>query len=675
MGLACALTISLNTEAAIAYRDSQVQLRLISDALPQGLNAPTAVGVAFEIQPGWHIYWRNSGDSGKATQITWRQNTGLQYGPLLWPTPQRYLDRGGITTYGYEGQVLLLSPLKTAPATPQAMAAAEVEWLACNTTCIPRRATLSGLLPQIAAGPQRFRAASLRLPQPLSRQPTATIQATATTKGLTLRLSFPAEKGWHLFGDAGHPFFLPYSPAVKMAAESEAPGLLTATLFAAPEAPLRGVVQWRNADEGGRAEQYEVDLVPAPAAPPQEHFFHFLLLALLGGILLNLMPCVLPVLSLKVLALLEEKEKEPRARRLEGWAYSAGVLASFLALALLLLLLRSAGLAVGWGFQFQEPRFVIFMFLLLVFFALNLLGVFEIAAPFSLAPSATGSSPRTAFLNGATATLLSTPCTAPFLGTALGFALSRSPLEIVLFFLAIGAGLASPWLLLSHFPGAGRLLLPRPGRWMEGLKKGLGLPLLATALWLLAVLTRLCPPPTWIAALLLAAALAVGTAIYGALQRRGRPSFRRRCFAAAMTLTLLGTALTALDFSPRRDPPAALPLAWAPFDPLEIERQTASGRPVFVDFTASWCLTCQANEWAVLQREETQRLFARQRVLAMRADYTQRDPQLTIWLKKYRRAGVPLYLLFPPRDGSQPLVLPEILTPAILKTTLEESRP
>jgi thiol:disulfide interchange protein DsbD len=406
-----------------------------------------------------------------------------------------------------------------------------------------------------------------------------------------------------------------------------------------------------------------------------------LVLAFLAGLILNVMPCVLPVISLKVLGFVRQGgEDRGRIARL-GLTFAAGVLASFAALGGAVIALDALGAQVGWGFQFQEPRFVILMAAVVFAFGLSLFGVYEIRLPGRAATGLDALARREgyggAFMNGVLATALATPCTAPFLGTALGFAFAQPPAWIMAFFLTIGAGLAAPYVALSLHPAWLRRL-PKPGAWMDTFKQAMGLLLMATLVWLLWVLGRQTGAEGIAAALAFLLALGTGCWLMGMSGRRG----------GLRALAALALALGGYWFFPERHlrvggaaPPAQSSgasqsdggIAWEPFDVRRVEELAAQGRMVFIDFTADWCTTCKVNEKLALETEAVRAAFARHRVAAVKADWTRRDPAIGAVLAQFGRSGVPLYVILPPGRASQPAVLPEAITQGIVTQALDEA--
>ncbi|HEU4525942.1 MAG TPA: thioredoxin family protein, partial [Gemmatimonadales bacterium] len=407
---------------------------------------------------------------------------------------------------------------------------------------------------------------------------------------------------------------------------------------------------------------------PGPALPP------ILALALLGGFILNFMPCVLPVLALKLLGVVGQGGRERAAIRVSFLASAAGILFSFLVLAAGLIALKAAGAAIGWGIQFQQPIFLAGLAVVLVLFAANLFGLFHVPLPASLGGVATpdrghGHSLAGAFAAGAFATLLATPCSAPFLGTAVGFALARGAPEILMIFTALGLGLAAPWLLVAAFPRLAQAL-PRPGRWMVWLKAALGVALLAAALWLVSVLDLQIGRVAALAVALLLAAALLALALPRALPRRWRGAAPAMVAVLALAAVVVPALVPVVAAAPEDEVEAAGP--WRPFAESEIAGVVAAGHTVFVDVTADWCLTCQANKRLVLNSEEIQGLLGAPGLVAMRADWTRPDPAIAAYLAAFGRYGIPFDAVYGPGapDG---IVLPELLTKDAVRQALRKA--
>jgi thiol:disulfide interchange protein DsbD len=572
-------------EGAFDGDEARVAARLLVH--PDDARGSVRAGVLLDLDPGWHVYARDPGESGLPTELHWRVGTG-DVQDLPWPAPRSYPDaESGLTTHGYPGRVLLPALVRFDPGAAVRSLAVDVRGLACRTQCIP------------------------------------------------LELSLSLELG------AGAP-----SPAEADVVRALFAG--TAAAEASGPAPPR---------QG------------APARPAAS-LLAALGLALLGGLVLNLMPCVLPVLALKAFAVAELARAEPGEARRHGIAYGAGVLATMLALATGVVALRAAGASVGWGFQFQEPLFLAVLVALLVLFAANLFGVFEIGAGATrLAGLGAGArGVRRSLLEGLLAVVLATPCSAPFLGSAAGFAFASGAATLFVVFAAIGAGLAAPFVAISFVPSL-RARLPRPGPWMLRLREALGLGLLATVGWLLWVGGRTAGVAGLTALLALAWCAALVAWIHGRLAPSGFAWLRRAAWLALLPLVVLGANVIRVGPAGPTASAAGEALAAEAWRPERVAEELARGRTAFVYFTADWCLTCQVNEKLVLASERVRAELARSDVAVFRADWTRRDETIRAELARLGRAGVPTYAIHRPGRGA-PDVLPELLTPGRLVAEL-----
>lgn len=653
-----------------------VAARLVPEATSVAPGGTLWVDLHLDIAPGWHTYWRNPGDSGLPTEIAWQMPAGFSAGDILWPVPEHFVQ-GNIGNYGYSGSTDLLVPI-AAPANLSPGTAVRIEasasWLVCSDICIPGEATLALDLPvgaaaaDVAAAPL-FAAARTRLPQP------ANFPTRFTVSAKELRLIVPREA----LAGIERPtisFFPVTANVIDAAAEPKQERRgdtieIVAIRASGPSATLpdklAGVLAVRDGNGAERA--YEIaaprGAAAAPADDPAIGWWQALLLAFAGGMLLNLMPCVFPVLSLKVLGLAASVDRAEECRH--GLAYAAGVVLSFTFLGGLLLVLRAGGEMVGWGFQLQSPVVVGLLAYLLFAMGLSLSGV----ADFGVALSGVGgrladrAGLAGAFATGVLATVVAAPCTAPFMGAALGFALI-APLPVALvIFIAIGGGLAAPMVLATAVPAVARRL-PRPGAWMVWLKQLLAFPLYGTVAWLVWVLIQEVTPGGAFLALLGLVIVGFAVWIYGCT-RSAAPAARR----AGGGLGLAGMAaalIAAASLAPAGSSAGALAragdeaLAYQAFSTARLARLAAEHRPVFVNLTAAWCITCLLNERTALERDAVRHAFAQRGIVALKGDWTRQDPDITAFLQQFGRSGVPLYLLY---DGSgTPTVLPQILTEA-----------
>lgn len=711
--------------------------RLVTDVAAVQPGRAFTVGVYFQIEPGWHIYWENPGDAGLPIRVTWTLPEGFRVSPLRWPTPRRYTESGGMTAFGYQDEAMVLATV-IPPASlsgESVVLEAAANWLVCKEVCLPGAAKLQLTLPigRTEPGPEaeliaRFARA---VPQPMSRSSIRVVKVEWTPQDArrgTLRLELAGRVAVQEFfprrmkGAAiqhggvkvsGRSILIPVELDARETIGDTVSGVvvtergayeLRATLGSA-FAPVasEGVESAKPApaESEAREERNELEIVPEGSAAgganwlnlsfrvrgPQERshsLVMILLLALLGGIILNITPCVLPVLSIKILGFVHQAGEDHRRVRMMGMSFAAGVLVSLWALALIVIALRATGEQVGWGFQFQSPTFVVVISTVVFVFALSLLGVFEFRSPSVRSrwleqPGLVG-----AFFNGVLATTLATPCTAPFLGTAVGFAFAQPGRIIWLVFTAIAVGLALPYVVLSWHPQWLRFV-PRPGAWMVRFKQAMGFLLLGALLWLLDVLGSQLGVEAviWTGVFLLFVAIAAW--MIGQLEPH--TSSRRRWGTWGIAAVLvIGGYLWAFEkelrwrearalASEQSATPSADEIEWKPFSLADIERRVQRGETVFIDFTADWCWNCKVNERAVLQSEAVRRKMRELRVTAIRADWTNRNPEITQMLNKFGRSGVPFYVIFPAGRLTEPITLPELLTPGLVIRALEEAGP
>lgn len=766
---------------ATPTRVEAVEVELVAPSLALRAGQWEWLGLRIRHDPHWHTYWRNPGDSGLATRLNLEGPEGLEVGDLQWPRPERFLI-APLASYGYESEVLLPVPVRV-PAHwvgQRVEFRAEASWLMCRDVCIPGEATLRLSLPVVAeaSSPERsthaesfvrsigllprekielpavFGPADLSIVLPASvLSPAQTVphieffpyaehgirHAAAQrllalpegSEGLARLVLELSDDGRRLLADKAFARTdlalgvlvldgrtVEVEPRVITVVPAE--GRELARVEAKPVVmPTAGAGALFSAASGRGAPGWQGTAGSAGAASESSSLWLALGLAVLGGLILNLMPCVFPVIGLKVLAFASQAQAATSvaahglalpardalgATRAGALAFAAGVLLSFLALGGLMLALKSAGMAAGWGFQLQSPMFVTAMALLFVGIGLNLAGVFEIGLGLTrLARFDAGSQRRRESSSywsanagsGALAVLVATPCTAPFMASALGFTLAATAIEALAVFAAIGLGMALPYLLLGWFPGWLRWL-PRPGRWMESLRQFLAFPMFITAAWLAWVLGLQAGIDAVFALVVGAVLISLGTWCLGRfVQPRGLARARVAALVAAASLVGgVWLALSQADQSaspsvsdargeaamgrrdlaspgatPRESVAARAPLAWQAWSAQRVAEALAAGRPVFVDFTAAWCVSCQANKKLVLERDTVVQAMAEKGVVRLRADWTQRDAAITAELARHGRNGVPLYLLFDPVSKSV-RTLPELLTVGIVAEAL-----
>jgi thiol:disulfide interchange protein DsbD len=694
----------------------------------------------------WHTYWINPGDAGLATTIKWTLPPGWTAGPIQWPTPEVHA-MGPLTTYGYGGDVYLLTTLKVPPDSSDKVddvtLHARASWLVCQEECIPGKAEFD--LPLHVAGSKvkelgyesynnhaLFAAARARLPvlntalhlhawygpeldfNSLNGPPSLNFDlrrdsrsaasapremrffpeqanvlgndeksqgklftdGTGKIMSLWVHLAQNGEKPDHLSGilvsdqslqgDAKAIYIASFPVDTVDTSPTPAGNAGTAS-----PAPTPG-----NAAGSSPAVAATSQPNASPVAAASPTLLVVLAFAFIGGLILNLMPCVLPVLSLKVFSLIRHAGDHAGGAWKQGVAFTAGVLISFWILAGLLIALESAGSHLGWGFQMQSPGFVLALIFLFFLLGLNLLGVFELGTSLvGLDAKATSkfTGLPSSFFNGALATLAATPCTAPFMGSAVGFAAQQPAAISMLVFTFLALGMAAPYLALTAFPGALKLV-PKPGRWMEALRQFMGFLLLGTVIFLVYVfgaLTGTGSEPMLLGALLVAALAAW---IFG----RGTAPIHgvgMRLASLVAALLLLGISIAeglSLAQNKPASPSAAAQDGWQVYSPQAVQQALAQGHPAFVDFTAAWCLSCKVNEQLALEIDSTKKLFSQKQVALFRGDWTHSDPQISETLRQFNRNGVPLYLVYSPKNPDAPQVLPEVLTPGIVQDALQK---
>ena len=685
---------------------------LLSEVSSIAPGEPFTVALRLQMEDGWHSYWKNPGDAGGPTSIDWSLPPGFEAGSIQWPYPHR-IPYGPMTSYGYSDEVVLpvtVTPPDTLSPGRTVRLGGMANWLICADICLPAEGQIErsvSVADEPTTGPDAEAIAAARSKQPETVDEW-TVQAARSSGSYTLALTPPDGRRPDLEGAY---FF----PAEKEVLDHAAPQPVSragdATLLALqqssyaqdPADSLRGVIvapegtHW-DADGDVRALRVDVavdstlsDVVAMAATPPSGGGLSLpwaLLFAFAGGLLLNLMPCVFPVISVKILGFAEQAGEDDGSIRRHGTLFGAGVLVSMWVLAGVLLVVRAAGSQVGWGFQLQSPTFVALMALLFFGIGLNLLGLFEVGSRLMslggrLQTQTAGDGSLGAFMTGVLATVVATPCTAPFMGAALGLALTLSTAGALLIFTALGAGMAVPYVGLSMAPG---LLdrLPEPGAWMETLKQFFAFPMFATAIWLVWVFGQ--QTGNGGVALLLFGLLLLGMAAW-VVHRWSAPSLSRTVtfltrgvvtimIVGAVAAGVIGAGYERSAAASSSEAPAASEAsgAWTPFSPARVDSLRAQGRPVFVDFTAAWCLTCQVNERTVLNTDAVQGAFDERNVALVKADWTNRDAEITRALESHGRSGVPVYVLYP-GDGSGPTLLPEVLTQDIVLNALDDLPP
>ena len=659
----------------------------LTSLAPQvAIGGSVQAGLVLTIEEHWHVYWINAGDSGEPPHITWTLPAGITAGTMQFPPPQR-LPLGPLMDFGYEDGVAFPVLLSASPSMQPGKVHldAKVTWLVCSSVCLPGKAHLGldidvvrGSLPDpplVGALGEAIKG----LPKPLPAEMSATALGDAKEILLTLKT------GGHEENAAFYPFDASVMQnAADQQVESRPDGIALrlerASDSTALPATLHGIV------ELSASEVYEVNpkVTPGVLPPPglavkrsgdtsgstttaEVTAFSAIGLALLGGILLNLMPCVFPVLFLKGLALVHTSNEERGRQRLHGLVYTLGILVSFWIIVAALLVLRAGGRELGWGFQLQSPGFVAVLALLLFFLGLSLAGQFEFGLSLTSAGGGLAQKQGFAgsFFTGVLATVVATPCMGPLMGAAVGFALAQPAWLTFVVFTALGLGLALPYLALSMQP-QWTSILPKPGAWMETLKQLSAVPLFGTAIWLTWVYAHLYAGDgvdrmTWLLAGFLV--LAIAGWVLGRWPAK---------WASGIAAVLLIAGAIAL---PLRKP-AVETLTWQPYTEASFAAARATGNPVFIDFTAAWCLSCQVNERVVLRSKDVDELLVKDHVVLLKADWTQYDPVITRELAAVGRSGVPTYVIYPPGKVSNPDVLPELLTKdLVLRQLKKDAKP
>jgi suppressor for copper-sensitivity B len=630
-------------------------------------------GLEFRFAKGWHGYWRTPGDAGVSPQIDWSRSDNVAGAEVAWPAPHRLVIEG-LQNYIYEGKVVL--PIKLRIKNPTATTRIEVglNYAACSDVCVPYQANLTLPLSPGAGTPAAeaplIDQAKTSVPGTPQAVQIDVVRAVIGGKGSahTLTVDLRSVKPFvrpDLFVE-GARNVIPAAPAVALRDNRRSAHLTVALAGSLPaDHPL--TVTFVDQD---RSAQFSTTANSAGAAPAGLGTLAALLSALLGGLILNLMPCVLPVLSIKLFAFTRHASEGLRVIRLGALATAGGITFSFLLIALSLVILKWSGATLGWGIQFQQPWFLAGMATVTVLFAASFFELLPIALPSSILRFVPGRTTHhftfEAFLTGSFATLLATPCSAPFVGTAVGFALTRGPLDILAIFLCLGIGMSLPYLIAALFPGSVRWL-PRPGRWMILLRQVLGVLLLGTAIWLLFILWSTAGAFVAATTGILLAAL-IG---FRALLRVREGSILSRGSRAATAILALAPLVVSVSAASPTFQTSTEP-RWQSFDPAALQRAVGEGKTVLVDVTATWCLTCKVNELTVFEANDVRARLDQPDVVRMRADWTRPDPAIAMYLRHFARFGIPLDVVYGPRQP-QGKPLPELLTPGILIRALDHA--
>lgn len=710
------LCLPLCRTAAQLSPEYKTTARLVADVSAAVPGTAFTAGVVLTMPAGWHTYWKNPGESGLPTSIAWTLPDGVVAGEISWPLPEKTIESGDVLTYGYSVQTMLMVPLTVPPDLrpgSQLRLKARVDWLECEKTCVPGDAVLELALPVTAApavpaNQELFATYRQRVPRPWTEVSGLSMEAAEAgdTLRITLTSGMPVQDLYPELLEG----FLVGRPSVARGGDSYVMTVpLTLSDSSKAAGRFRGVLVFDGTKAGRRGVSIEVPLSSRRGTSgggklldrvfesggvqdQEQSILLYLLFAVVGGLILNIMPCVLPVIALKVFGLVRMAGDRPAMVKRLGWSFSAGILASFLVLAFAVILLQAAGQQVGWGFQFQEPLFVIAMSAVVFAFGLSLFGVYEIRLP-AVALSGVGNvaSQRAgegkgyaaSFWEGVFATILATPCTAPFLGSALGFAFAQPWWTILLIFTAVAVGMALPYLLLTTKP-AWMKYLPRPGEWMETAKQCMGFLMMATLLWLLYILGKQLglEGVIWTGAFLLS--LGFSCWLVGRFATLTATRMRSLVVWVVAVLIAAGGYAVFLEgvLDVRHIPGGTLAssgvsdeggIRWEPFTLASLEARLEEGKPVFLDFTAEWCLTCKVNERTVLADRDVVQKVRSEGLVAVRADWTNRNPEVTSLLQKFGRSGVPLYVLFPAGRPTEPIVLPEVITTGIVIEAIDRA--
>ena len=691
---------------AKSIEEESIRIELVSEVKSIQPGQPFWVAVVFKPDPGWHFYWYNPGTAGLPTRIHFKLPSGFSHDLVQWPTPKIF-ELNGLVNYGYEGETLLMAEI-TPPEdlTPGEFVTlkANIDWVACQDVCLPGAGTVSLKLPVSIEPPQwdnhwktEFDRTRLLWPQMLD---TWDVQAFLDGGFIDFIIrplddSHPNLSDLYYFDD-----WIMINPNAPQELTKHDTYYQLRVAHCAIEDQLQGVIYNANGwtKEGIPTGLYVVvplqkedsallntlqslTAPPNPKAPFPFSITTAIAFAFIGGLILNLMPCVFPILSIKALGFIHQSNNSPAKAKLHGLVFGLGVLMSFWALSGLLIALRAAGEQIGWGFQLQSPLFVSILATLMILIGLNLAGIFSFGTSFiGIGSRLSFSGYRGSFFSGVLATVVATPCTAPFMGTALGYALSKSAPISLSVFTFLGMGMALPYIILSFSPKLIRKL-PKPGAWMESFKQAMSFPMFATALWLMWIFGS----QTNINSLAILSfgllTIALATWIYGrwcALDRLLVVRKRGLFFSVLLGILALYMIYSASeDYSngehlPQPSRELNYGIEWTPYSQEMVQELRKQGHYVFVDFTAAWCITCQANKKAIFSSDRVMEEFNRLNVVAVKADWTRRDPLITRTLESFGRNSIPFTLIYSPDLKKDPIILPTILTPQIVLDALED---
>jgi len=685
------------TESSIE-RSENVEAQLISEVMTIQPGKSFTIALRMKMDEHWHTYWRNGADAGLPTEIVWTLPDGFKAGELQWPFPEN-INTPPLVTYGYHDQIFLLTEIDApADVSPgeKITISARADWLECEEVCIPGGVDLI-LNMEVAEGAAKITEkwvkdfSDTRVLLPL-KDSGWKFAANEKDSQLIVQGQSP---DW-FDSDLGNVYFFPYEFGLIEYAKPQVAefknGLLNLKVIrpeGAEKMTVEGILVSQNGWRGQGSEKshyIKIEEQSELQGTSTESvgfgsIFYYLLLAFGGGIILNLMPCVLPVLSLKIMGFVQQANEDKSQAWKHGAVFTLGVLVSFWVLAGSLLVLRAGGEQLGWGFQLQEPVFLIILSAFLFLFGLSMFGVFEIGTSLTTIEGKTGNKKGWvgSFVSGVTATVVATPCTAPFMGSALGFALTQPEWVSMSIFTFLGLGMAFPYVLLASIPSLLKFI-PKPGRWMESMKEFMGFLLLATVLWLLWVLGLQAGANMVIVVLGALLVISVAGWIYGRWGNLAMPQKSRNISTAlAVIITIVTLVFTIDSIDTFAETPqgnmatSSEGIQWQNYSESLVSELHNSGQAVFIDFTAAWCLSCQVNERVAFSSEEVQNKFTELGITAIKADWTSRDDKITKALAGFGRNSVPLYVYYPAGKNQEPILLPELITPGIVLDAFENT--
>jgi thiol:disulfide interchange protein len=678
-------------------QESHVDARLISEVKTVQPGASFWVATRLQMNDSWHTYWRNPGDAGLETTIKWQLPEGFNAGEINWPHPYR-ISEPPLMAYGYHDTIYLLTEIKvdqSVKTNQVVFLKAYVSWLECADVCIPGNAHLKVRL-EVKNAPMEINErytktfAEARAHLPITSEGW-NLQAAIEGNKLTIQAAAPK---W-LKHNLGEIHFYPYQASFidnvaeqKVTKQDNQFQMKIGLSQMEPQIPdtVKGVLVSESGWRGSDSERAMVIIIPlsenistvSTSSSGLSNIWLALLFSFIGGIILNLMPCVLPVLSIKIMGFVNQAHEEHNKSWQHGIVFTLGVLISFWILAGILLILKAGGAHLGWGFQLQSPVFLIVLSSFMFLFGLSMFGVFEIGT--SLTTIGGKSQGRSgfggSFLSGVTATIVATPCTAPFMGSALGFALTQPAYVSILVFTFIGLGMSAPYVLLTSIPALLKFV-PKPGRWMESMKQFMGFLLVATVIWLLWVLGIQAGSNAVALVLFALLVISIGAWIYGRWGHLAMPIKTRvvsTIIAVILIISANAYAIIHIDtyaINTTQTVKEEEGIEWEPYSEEAVEQAKQSGNPVFIDFTAAWCLSCQVNEQVAFSSEEVQNKFKELNIQTFKADWTSYDEKITKALAKYGRNSVPLYIVYSGKNSEEPKILPEIITPGIILDALK----